>query len=60
MTNIKLIKMVIDYVLRMISRTEFTEMRYTLEVAKRLIDKLPDYQTETVITALMGGEDDAE
>lgn len=63
MESIKLCKLVILYVLRMMEKAEFTEMKYTLKTALVVIDKLPYYNADDVLLALFeeeGGDENAE
>ena len=56
----KYVKIVIKYVLRSIEDVDIKDMKLTLNILLRLIDKLPDYYADDVLEALIGGEEDAE
>ena len=60
METIKMCKMIMKYVLEMMECTEFTEMKYTLRAALTILEHIPYYDADKVLTALFGGDEDAE
>lgn len=56
----KYAKIVIQYVLRSIYAIEISEMKNTLEILLKLLEKLPDYYADDVIEALLGEEEEVE
>lgn len=52
-------RIVIEYVLKALNDVEINQMKMTLEILLKLMDKLPDYYADDVLTALLE-VDDAE
>lgn len=56
----KYAKKIINYVLASLDCLDITEMKFTLEVLLKLMEKMPEYYAEEVFSAVLGGEEDAE
>lgn len=59
----KYAKKVINYVLESLDCLDIAEMKMTLEILLKLIEKMPEYYAEEVFSAVLGeegGSEDAE
>lgn len=56
----KYAKKIINYVLASLDCLDITQMKFTLEVLLKLMEKMPEYYAEEVFSAVLGGDEDAE